>query len=173
MALARSHEVLSAANWKDPELASVAEAVLARESARIHIEGDRLSLEPRVVVAFAQIFHELLVNAERHGALARPDGRVNLSWRREGGKLHLLWVETSSKPSDIEALQGLGTTIIRICIERQLGGVCRFEPEAAGLRFAATIPLHSDLGANAAVIEGPGKAGQGGASHNADLSPRP
>jgi len=173
MALARSHEVLSAANWKDPELASVAEAVLARESARIHIEGDRLSLEPRVVVAFAQIFPELLVNAERHGALARPDGRVNLSWRREGGKLHLLWVETSSKPSDIESLQGLGTTIIRICIERQLGGVCRFEPEAAGLRFAATIPLHSDLGANAAVIEGPGKAGQGGASHNADLSPRP
>ena len=164
MALARSHEVLSAANWKDPELASVAAAVLDRESQRIHIEGDRLSLEPRVVVAFAQIFHELLVNAERHGSLSRPNGNVRLSWRIEGEGLHFLWVETSSEPPTIEALQGLGTTIVRICVERQLGGVCRFEAAAQGLRFEATIPLRSDLGLNASVIKREESAGQGGAT---------
>ncbi len=153
MALARSHEVLSAANWKDPELASVAAAVLARESERIHIDGDRLSLEPRVVVAFAQIFHELLVNAEKHGSLSRPDGSVKLTWRLEGDKLHILWVEASREPPAIEPLKGLGTTIVRICVERQLGGNCQFETASPGLRFEATIPLHSDLGANAAAIK--------------------
>ena len=152
MALARSHEVLSAANWKDPELASVAGAVLAREAERIHYEGDRVSLEPRVVVAFAQIFHELLANAEKHGSLSRPDGRVTLIWRLERADLHILWVETSSEPPDVAALKGLGTTIVRICVERQLGGTCRFEAAPEGLRFEASVPLVSELGVNGAAM---------------------
>ena len=152
MALARSHEVLSAANWKDPELASVAGAVLARETERIHYEGDRVSLEPRVVVAFAQIFHELLANAEKHGSLSRPDGRVTLIWRLERADLHILWVETSSEPPDVAALKGLGTTIVRICVERQLGGTCRFEAAPEGLRFEASVPLVSELGVNGAAM---------------------
>ena len=152
MALARSHEVLSAANWKDPELASVAGAVLARESERIHFEGARVSLEPRVVVAFAQIFHELLANAEKHGCLSRPEGRVTLTWRLEGAAIHILWVETSMEPPQVASLKGLGTTIVRISIERQLGGTCQFEATPAGLRFEATVPLVSELGVNGSVL---------------------
>ena len=152
MALARSHEVLSAANWNTPELAAVVGAVLARESERIHYGGDRVSLEPRVVVAFAQIFHELLANAEKHGSLSRPEGRVTVTWRLEGADLHILWVETSSEPPAVAALKGLGTTIVRICIERQLGGTCQFEATPAGLRFVATVPLRSELGLNATAM---------------------
>ncbi len=153
MALARSHEVLSAANWKDPELGSVAGAVLAREAERIHCEGDRVSLAPRVVVAFAQVFHELLANAEKHGALSRAEGRVTLTWRLEGGGLHILWIETSSEPPAVAALKGLGTTIVRICIERQLGGTCHFEAAPQGLRLEAIVPLVSDLGVNGAAMD--------------------
>ena len=152
MALARSHEVLSAANWNDPELGNVAGAVLAREAERVHYEGDRVSLEPRVVVAFAQIFHELLANAEKHGSLSRPDGRITLTWRLEGADLHILWVETSSEPPTVAALKGLGTTIVRICVERQLGGTCHFEAAPDGLRFEASVPLVSELGVNGAAI---------------------
>jgi two-component sensor histidine kinase len=153
MALARSHEVLSAANWNDPELANVAGAVLAREAERIHYEGDRVSLAPRVVVAFAQVFHELLANAEKHGSLSRPEGRVTVTWRLEGATLHILWVETSSEPPAVAALKGLGTTIVRICIERQLGGICHFEAAPEGLRFEASVPLVSELGVNGAAMD--------------------
>ena len=153
MALARSHEVLSAANWKDPELGDVAGAVLAREAERIHHEGDRVSLAPRVVVAFAQIFHELLANAEKHGSLSRPDGRVTLTWRLEGASLHILWVEKSNEPPAVAALKGLGTTIVRICVERQLGGTCHFEAAPEGLRFEAIVPLVSELGVNGAAMD--------------------
>ena len=152
MALARSHEVLSAANWKDPELGSVVGAVLAREADRIHYEGDQVSLAPRVVVAFAQIFHELLANAEKHGCLSRPEGRVALTWRLEGTNLHILWVETSREPPAVAALKGLGTTIVRICVERQLGGTCHFEAAPEGLRFEATVPLETELGVNGAAM---------------------
>ena len=153
MALARSHEVLSAANWKDPELGDVAGAVLAREAERIHHEGDRVSLAPRVVVAFAQIFHELLANAEKHGSLSRTDGRVTLTWRMEGASLHILWVETSKEPPEVAVLKGLGTTIVRICVERQLGGTCHFEAAPEGLRFEAIVPLVSELGVNGAAMD--------------------
>jgi len=153
MALARSHEVLSAANWNEPELSAVARAILARESERVDFEGDRLSLEPRVVVAFAQIFHELLVNAEKHGSLSSPEGRVTLTCRLEGASIQIRWIETSNEPPPVAALKGLGTTIVRICIERQLGGVCHFEAAPDGLRFEATVPLRSELGLNATAME--------------------
>ena len=155
MALARSHEVLSAANWNEPELANLVGAVLAQEPERIHYEGDRLTLEPRVVVAFAQVFHELLANAQKHGSLSRPEGRVTLTCRLDGDSVQILWVETSAQPPTVAVLNGLGTTIVRICIERQLGGSCRFEAAAEGLRFEATVPLRSDLGLNATVLERP------------------
>ncbi len=170
MALARSHEVLSAANWKDPELSAVAGAVFSRESERIHYEGDPVSLEPRVVVAFAQIFHELLANAEKHGSLSRPEGRVTVTWRLEGIDLHILWVETSSEPPAVAALKGLGTTIVRICVERQLGGTCQFEAAPAGLRFAATVPLRSELGLNATAMA-PAVDPKSGGGAIADVAP--
>ena len=163
MALARSHEVLSAANWNEPELSAVARAILARESERVAFEGDRLSLEPRVVVAFAQIFHELLVNAEKHGSLSSPAGRVTLTCRLEGTSIQIRWIETSSEPPPVAAIKGLGTTIVRICIERQLGGVCHFEAAPEGLRFEATIPLRSELGLNATAMEQtPARKSEGG-----------
>ena len=152
MALARSHEVLSAANWNTPELAAVVGAVLAPERERIQYGGDRVSLEPRIVVAFAQILNELLANAQRHGSLSRPEGHVTLTWRIEGDRLHILWEEFSNEPPTVAALKGLGTTIVRICIERQLGGTCHFDAAPDGLRFEADVPLRSELGLNATPI---------------------
>ena len=35
------------------------------------------------------VFHELTTNAMKHGALAKPDGRVNVSCEPEGDKIQL------------------------------------------------------------------------------------
>ena len=171
MALARSHEVLSAANWNSPELAAVVGAVLAPERERIHFEGDRVSLEPRVVVAFAQILNELLANAHKHGSLSRPEGRVRLTWRLQASSLHLLWLESSSEPPRVAAIKGLGSTIVRICIERQLGGTCSFDAAPEGLRFEADVPLRSELGLNATPINsGSNLKSEGGLTSQAALT---
>ena len=54
-------------------------------------------LEPRIAVQMALVLHELAENARRHGALARPDGRVAVGWRVEAGpegrRLVLDWRE--------------------------------------------------------------------------------
>jgi two-component sensor histidine kinase len=152
MALARSHEVLSTANWESPELRQLAEAVLLRESNRVHIEGPRVQLRPKAVVALAQSFHELLANAQTHGRLRDAGGVIHLRWRvdLERNLLLLDWLETSPTLRPAPELEvGLGLKIVRICIERQLGGHCSFELRPDHFAFSAQIPLESELGRNA------------------------
>ena len=155
MALARSHEVLSAANWESPQLADVARAVLGRETARMRYKGAGLRLSPRVVVAFAQVFQELLSNAESHGALCEEEGLVSVIWSFDPPRrvLHLKWEETKLAPIAATNKEGLGSAIVRICVERQLGGSCSFSFLGTVMRFEADIPLTSDLGTIGTPIE--------------------
>lgn len=56
--------------------------------------GPSLQLEPQCVRPLRMIFHELLTNALKYGALSSANGVVHLSWRTvdEAGKsLELLW----------------------------------------------------------------------------------
>jgi two-component sensor histidine kinase len=155
MALARSHEVLSTANWESPHLQQVAEAVLLRESNRVRLDGPSVELRPKAVVALSQSFHELLANAQTHGQLREPDGEVQVSWRVDVAQnlLTVEWRETGAARPAADALTpGLGLTIVRICIERQLGGECSFELTPTRFEFAARIPLESDLGRNATLL---------------------
>ncbi len=155
MALARSHEVLSAANWESPQLVDVVRAVLGRETARMCYKGSAIRLSPRVVVAFAQIFQELLSNAESHGGLSEEVGLVSVIWSLDDQRRTLLlkWEESSISPRPSQGKEGLGSAIVRICVERQLGGSCRFTFLGTVMRFEAEIPLQSDLGVIATPVE--------------------
>ena len=156
MALARSHEVLSTTNWESPELRHVADAVLMRESRQVFCDGPRILLRPKAVVAFSQSFHELLANAMRHGRLLTASGHIDLSWRvaEDGDALLIRWVETGGAADDSEAdlEPGLGLTIVRICIERQLGGECEVQRDAESFVFTARVPMQSELGRNATLL---------------------
>ena len=157
MALARSHEVLSSANWEQPEMADVAHAILARSTSRVQFSGSRLRLQPRVVVALSQCLHELLTNSQRHGALRDPEGTASLTWAPcdAGTGFSLSWIEAGGRAPNIISDEGFGTKIIRISIERQLGGACSFSYGVHGFRFRAVVPLQSDLGPNAEFLETP------------------
>jgi two-component sensor histidine kinase len=151
-ALARAHEVLSTANWDRPELVDVAHMILGRGPSRISYAGTRVRLSASAVVALAQCFQELLSNAQHHGALHEPEGSVALRWllNEERRTILLSWIETMpllEKPPN-GFREGFGMQIVRICIERQLGGTCQFEFTDTGLNFTATIPLQSELGKN-------------------------
>ena len=54
-------------------------------AARVAAEGPAVMLEPRLAVQVALVLHELVSNARRHGALARPGGRVAVDWHVEAG----------------------------------------------------------------------------------------
>lgn len=80
--LARAHAMLARTRWADVTLDHIVQGELgARADGRARIEGPLVRVAADRVQPLALLLHELASNAARHGALARPDGRLEISWR--------------------------------------------------------------------------------------------
>ena len=102
-----------------------------------------LRVVDRVAQALVLGLHELATNAAKHGALSRPEGRVEVRLSAEpgsggGGALRILWAETGGPllPSGPPARRGFGTRLLERALAQDLGPGSevrlRFEP--TGLR---------------------------------------
>ncbi len=150
MALARSHEALSDARWERVRLSALVDSMASSDQLELHAAGPEVWLAPRAVVSIAQTLHEL-------GALSRPptsmatSGQVDLGWRLEADDLVMAWVVQGGLLSAPDR-SSFGYEIIRLCVERQLGGRATWVQKSDGFEFQARIPLKSDvLGPNAFV----------------------
>ncbi|GGH21806.1 hypothetical protein GCM10007036_26360 [Alsobacter metallidurans] len=134
MALKNSYELLSDSSWDGADLGALLEVELKAfgiaDQARWRVLGPPAQLGPKQVVPVALIFHELATNAVKHGALATPDGSVNISWtvdrEESGARVRLFWRESASSGgagSDRPRRKGFGSTLIGLCAERELQGV--------------------------------------------------
>jgi two-component sensor histidine kinase len=85
--------------------------------------------------------HELATNALRHGALADPNGQIELSWRIEGEMLHLHWREHLRAPLPPSNRNGFGTTVLRSMMARVLGAEVERIDHPSGLEWSFIIPL--------------------------------
>jgi two-component sensor histidine kinase len=152
MALARAHEMLSDARWEPVELGELVRAVTQSDGISVQVDGPPVLLPPKSVVAMAQTIHELAINRARHGELA-SGGSVGVRWSVEKGTLVWQWREPI-KAEKVHVGSGFGSQVIRLCVERQLGGEATFKVERGELVFQATIPLdHSTLGCMAICRE--------------------
>ncbi|WP_165982686.1 sensor histidine kinase [Dankookia rubra] len=155
-ALARAHDLLTAASWEAADLDAVARAALApwlsRTGAgpRVDLSCDLGSgregrLSPAQAQTLALALHELATNAAKHGALSTPDGRVSVTCREQlDGEMELEWVESGGPPvSGTPTRRGFGTQLLERALARDLGtGAAvelRFERKGlrASVRFAA------------------------------------
>lgn len=92
--------------------------------ARITIAGDEVTLGARAATPLALVFHELATNSAKYGALSDAEGRIAITVRRHAGEVLVDWVESLSKIADAEIVQvdGFGTRLLTMSVERQLGG---------------------------------------------------
>jgi CHASE1-domain containing sensor protein len=154
MALSRAHRLIADARWGAVGLGELVEAQLGAASpgqrARITVNGEAVALEPAEASALGLAVHELLLNAQEHGALARPNGRVTVSWtlNPEQG-LDFSWREQGAAATR-GAQKGFGTRILErgLAHELQARVEMAFGPE--GLRYLARIPLRRVQGERAA-----------------------
>ena len=62
------------------------------------VDGPPLSLQPGSAQVLALALHELATNAVKYGALAQPEGHVNITWRlgkdRSQRRARIVWRET-------------------------------------------------------------------------------
>ena len=102
IALSQAHDQLTRRHWKSADLRDIVEGATSPHLARsqesqdqIAIEGEPITVTPRVALTLALGLHELTTNASKYGALSVPAGRIEVRWRveRAPSQPPMLWIE--------------------------------------------------------------------------------
>jgi PAS domain S-box-containing protein len=143
--LARTHELLSASNWRGAPLAEIVRREFAPYTrGNTEAGGPSVTLKAEATQAMATVLHELTTNAAKYGALSTRTGRVSVRWRwLQNGfydRLLIEWQETGGPPALALRRSGYGTSIIRELIPFELGGVVELSFAPEGTRCRLEIP---------------------------------
>ena len=149
-AMARAHELLTREQWGRASLQDVLDAALKPfggvDGARICADGPVVFLAPETSMTFHMAFHELAVNAARHGALSCGAGKVNIAWSISEGapearRVKFTWRESGGPQVGPATRKGFGSRLLETVGTRELGGESRLELPPDGAIFRLTAPL--------------------------------
>jgi PAS domain S-box-containing protein len=112
-ALARAHELLTETGQGVNLRHLISDQLLAvgLDDKRITIEGPDLRLAPELATNLALIFHELAINAAKHGAFSTKDGTLTIAWDVTED-LNVSWKERGGPPAHEPSHTGFGTVLI-------------------------------------------------------------
>jgi two-component sensor histidine kinase len=100
---------------------------------RLRTSGPPVEVSSDAARKLGLVFHELVTNAMKHGALANPDGRVVVDWQAEGRTVHLIWREQNGPMVSPPQRTGFGTMIVTESLKSLSGGTT-FTFDPGGLR---------------------------------------
>jgi len=150
IALSQAHDQLTLRHWRSADLRAIVSGstapYLSRPDQQLRIDGDAITLTPRVALTLALVLHELTTNASKYGALSAPEGRIEISWRVEPrpgkpSRLRIEWRERDGPPVEAPERSGFGSRFIQGSVATELLGVARMEFEPEGLRCTIDVPL--------------------------------
>ena len=149
MALSRAHNVLTRENWEGADLREIVTQALepyssARED-RIHLDGPRVRLSPRMALALAMALQELATNAVKYGALSNETGQIRVAWSLDPSvkptRLHLRWEESGGAPVEAPGRRGFGSRLIERSLAQDLDGEVRITFELSGVVCTVNAPI--------------------------------
>ena len=143
-ALARAHDQITADNWGPARLAPLIEteaaAYLGGSADRVTISGSPVLLRPAAFSTLALVFHELMTNSAKYGALS-DHGTVAVDWAVDAeGDLVIRWRERGGPAVQAPTRQGFGSTIIQRSIPYDLGGKAEVRYVLTGLEADFCVP---------------------------------
>lgn len=126
-ALARAHDQVTQTDWAPSSLYNLIRtetaAYTAQSAARVLIDGPDAMIAPTAFNTLALVFHELMTNSVKYGALSNADGAVSVTLDySEDGALNIAWTETGGPAVKPPSRRGFGSTIIERTIPHELGG---------------------------------------------------
>lgn len=146
--LANTHTLLSDRRWGSISFSELIASELAPydRTGRLTLDGPDFRLPAQTAVTFGMVLHELTTNASKYGALARDEGRLNVTWtlvdEGDDQRIKLLWRESLGPPVQPHTRDGFGSTLIRRILQGQLDGSVdfSFKPEGLEVRAEARLP---------------------------------
>jgi two-component sensor histidine kinase len=147
-ALSMAHDLLVSQDWRGASMHDLVRAQVAycldvaQGSIGEHamIAGPDVMLKPEAAQNIGLALHELAVNALAHGALSRPEGRIELRWTIEHKKFRLEWREIGGPCVASPPREGFGHKVIKRLVAQALDGqtTIGFPPE--GFVWTLTMP---------------------------------
>jgi two-component system, chemotaxis family, CheB/CheR fusion protein len=117
----------------------------AREGEQVRVSGPTVRFHSKAAETFALAIHELATNALKYGALSRPIGRIEISWRIEQGtepaELVFEWRERGGPPVALPPHKGFGTELLERTLAFEFKGQTTMAFNPKGLECTITIPL--------------------------------
>lgn len=150
-ALAATHNLLAEKSWTSLTLADLAAAELAPyvslSNGRVHLERLDIGVASRAAIAIGLIFHELVTNAVKYGALSSESGQLWLSADADPGPefLRLEWIEQGGPPVTEPARSGFGSTVIGRSLQYSPNGHAELNFHPDGVRCSIRIPREDVL----------------------------
>lgn len=116
-ALGEAHDILASGDWEICELPALAARALKPFATgdRIALRGPPCLLPAEACVPLVLALHELATNAVKYGALSRPEGRIDLTWRAgpgADGLIILTWTERGGPAVAAPTRRGLGSRLL-------------------------------------------------------------
>jgi two-component sensor histidine kinase len=149
MALSQVHNVLTDRSWAHVALHDIVtqavEPYRSRGENRIHVQGPRVQVPPRIALALAMALHELATNAVKYGALSNGTGQIRVNWilvdTGTPSRLRLTWEEAEGPPVREPARRGFGTRLIERSLAQELGGAVQIAFSPTGVMCSVDAPL--------------------------------
>lgn len=143
LVLAQAHSLLAERGWQEVTLEEVIRPQIAHLGAhRMTSAGPDVMISALSVQPISLVIHELIENANAHGALTAPSGSVEVRWSpgKGYGGFELQWREVGGPPPAPDARNGFGTAMIAGMIEKQLRGKVDRAWVDGGLTISIAVP---------------------------------
>jgi len=139
-ALAHAHEALSESDWHSTTIERLLKEQLATNGPQVVLSGPNVSLNADQAYLLSLVFHELGVNARKHGSLSQSTGQVVIEWEITPEGVDLQWTENGGPSVSLPSHSGFGTALIRnVTQSGLLAAEAVYEP--TGLVWTLNLPL--------------------------------
>jgi PAS domain S-box-containing protein len=154
IALSQAHDQLTRRHWRSADLREIVSGAtapyLSQSQNQIAIEGEDITVKPRVALTLALALHELTTNASKYGALSVPNGQIEVKWSivRQPSMPPKLWIEWRERNGPEVAAptrHGFGSRFIEGSVAAELQGTARLDYEPAGLVCTMKIPFDPEM----------------------------
>jgi two-component sensor histidine kinase/PAS domain-containing protein len=143
-ALAATHDLLAIGEWAGLTLEDLIAAELAPyvspNGPRVRLRNLGVTIAADAAVPLGLIFHELVTNAVKYGALSNETGCVSISATDGQGTLSVTWEESGGPPVRPPKKYGFGQTLIGRGLGAGAGGSTNVEFRPEGLVCRIAIP---------------------------------